>query len=277
MHVAAVRLIQGELKKLGHYSAKIDGDRGPTTHAAVAVALEARAGDLQEGWRGWSEKRMSIAFLQLLCRDEGIDSGTIDGWWGPQTDFAYDALVIKRATGALPDWRDRQPIAANPHGFPDQSHGALTEFYGSHGLPSGRRPMMRRVDCPWRLRIAWNLRQTRSFLWCHEKAADSLAEVLAEVHAHYGAAEIERLGLDLFGGDYNPRKKRGGSTWSTHSWGIAIDWAPDRNRLEWGRDRASLAHPDCEDWWKIWEKHGWTGLGRARNFDWMHVQAAKLG
>jgi hypothetical protein len=69
---------------------------------------------------------------------------------------------------------------------------------------------------------------------------------------------------------------RGGTKWSTHSWGIAIDYDPERNRLNWGRDKASFAKPEYGDWWKIWEKEGWVSLGRTRNFDWMHIQAAKL-
>ncbi len=110
----------------------------------------------------------------------------------------------------------------------------------------------------------------------HEKVADSLGEILEKIHAHYGEAEISKLGLDLFGGDYNARLKRGGSTMSTHSWGIAIDFDPSNNRLKWNRDRARLARTEYEDWWRIWESEGWVSLGRARNFDWMHVQAARL-
>ena len=82
--------------------------------------------------------------------------------------------------------------------------------------------------------------------------------------------------LDIYGGCYAPRKKRGGSTWSTHAWAIALDFDPDRNQLNWGRDKASFARPEYDDWWDCWEAEGWVSLGRERNFDWMHVQAAKL-
>lgn len=277
MNATAVRIVQTKLGALGLYEDEIDGLRGPNTHAAVGRALEARAGDLPSGWRAWSDKRKSIAFLQLLCRDEAIDSGAVDGWWGPQTAFAFEQLDALKRTGALPPaWREFEPMDVNPHGFPVQSHASLTDFYGLHGERGGPSPPLRKVRCPWKLRIAWNLKQTRSFLWCHEKAADSLGEVLEAVHRHYGVDEVVKLGLDLFGGDYNPRMKRGGTTWSTHAWGIAIDWNPARNRLTWGRDRASLALPVYEDWWQIWERQGWTSLGRACSFDWMHVQAAKV-
>lgn len=277
MNTASVRLIQTRLAELGHYHHKIDGQRGKNTHKAVKAALEARAADMPAGWRDWSDKRKSIGFLQLWCHDEGIDAGDIDGWWGPQTEFAFDILSEKRETGNRPvPWRDIEPSKANPHGFPNQSQAALTSFYGPHGVPDGRRPPMRKVACPWVLKIAWNLNQTRSFIWCHEQAADSLAEVLEKVHAHYGDAELARLRLDHFGGDYNPRKMRGGTAWSTHSWGIAIDWDPDHNRWKWGRDQATLDGPEYEDWWGFWEAAGWVSLGRIKNFDWMHVQAARV-
>lgn len=278
MNATAVRLIQEELKTLGLYGGPIDGDRGPETGEAVEKALAAQPDRLPEGWRGWSAKRKAVGFLQMLCTDEGIEAGAIDGWWGPQTDYAWEALRDTRRTGAVPPlWRDARPGDANPHGFPDQSAAALTAYYGPNGTPDGQKPPMKKVPCPWRLRIAWNQNQSRSFVWCHERAADSLGEVFERVHAHYGPAEIGRLGLDLFGGDYNPRRMRGGSAWSTHAWGIAIDWDPDRNRLKWGRDRASLAAAHYDDWWRIWEEQGWSSLGRSRNYDWMHVQAARVG
>lgn len=275
MHVAAIRLIQTRLKELGHYHAGIDGDRGPKTSAAVQAALAERDGDLPAGWRDWSEKRHAIAFLQLCCHDEGIDAGVIDGWWGPQTDFAAEALAETLRTGEPPrNWRDETPLDVNPHGWPRQ--GEVGAVYGPHGEEGGHRPPLRSVDCPWTLKLAWNKNRTVSRIPIHEKCADSLARILTRVHEHYGDAEIRRLRLDLYGGSYNPRKMRGSNRWSMHSWGIAIDWDPEHNRLKWGRDQASLDHPDYLDWWRFWEEEGWVSLGRIRNFDWMHVQAAKL-
>ncbi|MCH7410937.1 hypothetical protein MM239_16125 [Belliella sp. DSM 111904] len=61
-----------------------------------------------------------------------------------------------------------------------------------------------------------------------------------------------------------------------HSWGIAIDFDPSNNQLKWGRDMATFAGPEYHAWWDIWESEGWVSLGRLRNFDWMHVQAASL-
>jgi hypothetical protein len=92
----------------------------------------------------------------------------------------------------------------------------------------------------------------------------------------YGENEIDRLRLNRFGGCYNNRRMRGGTQWSTHSWGIALDFDPARNQLTWGRNQAAFAHPVYNDWWRCWEEEGWVSLGRRRNYDWMHIQAAEI-
>ena len=95
------------------------------------------------------------------------------------------------------------------------------------------------------------------------------------VLAHYGPDGVRELRLDRYGGCFNPRKKRGGTSWSTHAWAIALDFDPERNRLQWGRERAAFARPEYHRWWELWEEEGWVSLGRVANFDWMHVQAAR--
>jgi hypothetical protein len=99
---------------------------------------------------------------------------------------------------------------------------------------------------------------------------------MERVANHYTDVQLRDMGLHLFGGSLNVRKMRGGKAYSMHSWGIAIDFDPMRNQLTWGRDRARLAKPDAVDFWKFWEQEGWVSLGRRKNFDHMHVQAAEL-
>jgi hypothetical protein len=80
----------------------------------------------------------------------------------------------------------------------------------------------------------------------------------------------------MFGGCLNVRKMRGGSAWSIHSWGAAIDLDPDNNQLKWASPKATFSKKEYEPFWKIVEAEGWTSLGRRRNYDWMHFQAAYL-
>ena len=111
---------------------------------------------------------------------------------------------------------------------------------------------------------------------CHEKVKDSLERIFKNTLSHYGIESIRKLHLDRFGGCLNVRKMRGGSSWSMHSWGIAVDLDPDRNRLRWKSDKAVFARKEYAPFWKIVQAEGWTSLGKARNYDWMHFQAAGL-
>lgn len=110
----------------------------------------------------------------------------------------------------------------------------------------------------------------------HRLIATHVQQALAEVLEHYGEAEIERLGLNQYGGSYNYRPTASGNALSMHAWGIALDFAPRSNAYALKSPRATLSHPDCEAWWQIWERHGAVSLGRERNYDWMHLQFARL-
>jgi hypothetical protein len=270
----AVIIVQEHLKENGLYSGAVDGVLdGPVT-VAVTKGLTTRTAVLPGDWRTFPAKRQAVLMLQLICNEKGIACKPLDGYWGPVTQYAHDSLVQLRKTGALPpNWRDEEASDANPRGWP-RDQGSQTQMRAFFGEPG--HPPMKQVRCPWTLKLAWDPSVSISHISCHTKAADSLETVLTKIHAHYGDAELKRLRLNLFGGCFNPRKKRGGSTWSTHAWAVAIDWDPGRNQLQWGRERASLARPEYNFWWRAWEAEGWVSLGRSRNYDWMHVQAARL-
>lgn len=121
----------------------------------------------------------------------------------------------------------------------------------------------------------------------NKKCADSAFRALTKIASEYSATDRKALGLSIFGGCYNNRPMRGGTQLSMHAFACAIDFDPNRNQLKWGREGTKLASgkvvnvprlslPDCEAFWKAWEAEGWVSLGRTRNFDYMHVQAARL-
>ncbi len=274
MQKRGILMVQDHLKKLGHFAGNADGVTGPITEAAVNKGLTARQGELPVGAMGFPAERKLTLMLQLIARDKGIEVEPLDGFWGPVTQQAYESLVHLQNTGNLPpNWRDDEPSDANPHVWP-RDRGNQAEMKAYYGQPG--RPPITKVRCPWTLKLAWDKGTTMNSVGVHAKVADSVSDVFEKVHAHYGEAELRRLRLDLYGGSFFARKKRGGSTWSTHAWAIAMDWDPERNQLKWGRDRASLDASAYDFWWRAWEAEGWVSLGRTRNFDWMHVQAARL-
>ncbi len=259
-----IKFLQSQLNGRGLDAGPEDGILGPRT----IRALEKNETISSQ----WSRNRKAVGFLQLLAREYDIETGPIDGYWGPQTEFAFDSLQTLLAEGKAPEiWRPEDIRDVNPNNWPrEKPEASLMERYGKIGENQVR------IELPYPQVLAWKKTEVIQSFLCHELVHDSLEKVLTRVLDHYGLEEIRRLRLDLWGGCLNMRKKRRGSSRSTHSWGIALDYDPERNKLNWGRDRAAFAKSEYNTWWRLWEEEGWVSLGRQRNFDWMHVQAAKI-
>lgn len=128
------------------------------------------------------------------------------------------------------------------------------------------------IDLPYPMKVAWDLKTSIRKLKCHKLIAPNLKAVFEDILAHYGLPEIQRLGIDLYGGCYNFRKMRGGTSWSRHSWAIAIDLDPERNPLKASSKTARFAKPEYKAMVDIFYKHGFFSLGRDKNYDWMHFE-----
>ena len=258
-----IRLAQKILNEKGLYDGAIDGIAGPKTMNGLSQ-IDGIDRDLPK-------TRQVTTFIQIDANERGIDAGPVDGLWGPRTNAAFKALEYQFDYGEpQPPWRPEEIKVSNPNRWPVQRTDEFYQFFGEKGTS------LKMIDFPYEMKLSWDLRKRANRTRCHEKVADSLLRVLHKVKEIYGEDDINRLHLNHYGGCYNKRKIRNGSLWSMHSWGIALDFDPLRNELNWGRDRAALAHPDYYDWWKCWEEEGWISLGRKRNYDWMHVQAARL-
>jgi len=128
---------------------------------------------------------------------------------------------------------------------------------------------------PYPMKLAWDLDTKVTKMRCHKLAAEAFENVFNDLLAHYGMKEIERLGIDLFGGCFNYRKMRGGSEWSKHSWGIAIDLDPARNKLKETAKTARFARPEYQPMIDIFYKNGFISLGIEKNYDWQHFELRK--
>jgi hypothetical protein len=146
------------------------------------------------------------------------------------------------------------------------------------------------MKLPFPMRVAWDPGTTIRSIVVHKLVAPHLEAALTDVYTaarymvkqKYGFDKtsqwydqmtlkfLQVLGLDLYGGCFNFRLKRGGSSLSTHSWGIAIDIDPAHNGL--GNSKYTIPS------WvvKIFEKRGffWGGRWSGRNVDAMHFQLA---
>ena len=247
--------VQSRLTAHGYPCGLIDGNIGPVTRAALR-AFQAARGLPQTSMADAATVAALRAPASLLPAGETRPEG-----------IATDAPTI-------PAW----PTQAN-----------VRAFYGEVGTSQGK------LDLPFPMRLAWDKSVVISRITLHTKVIESAGRAFEAIASAYGPVKRAELGIDLFGGSLNVRRMRGGSAYSMHSWGIAIDFDPERNQLKWkrkassyvvtddeGRQRtvqtpaARLAQPDAEAFWAAWKREGWVGLGEERDFDWMHVQAARL-
>lgn len=284
-----LRDVQSRLTAAHLYDGKVDGDLGSLTKAAVKAFL------LQQGVDGieaWPIGRRLVAVQQLICRVEGIEVGKIDGLAGPQTRYAIGVWDARKAAGGKPvpaveAWRDDllAPQAVPSRALPVITSSkvnapsskpvwprqtAMDAFYG----PKGTGQSM--LVLPFMMRLAWDVDSKVTKFSCNARVRESLERIFARTLDHYGLEEIRRLRLDLFGGCLNVRKMRGGSAWSIHSWGCAVDIDPERNPLKASRAQATLDNPPYDPFWRFVYDEGAIGLGRERDYDWMHLQFARL-
>ena len=129
------------------------------------------------------------------------------------------------------------------------------------------------IDIPYPMRIAWDTSKVVNRIQCHKLAAEPISKVFKGLLAHYGLPEIQRLGIDLFGGCVNVRNMRGSTTrWSRHAWGIAIDLDPARNGLKTTWAKAQFSKPEYEVMLRIFRENKFISYGIERGNDAMHFE-----
>lgn len=213
----------------------------------------------------------TIAALRAFQKARGLEvTGVADGSTVAMLRTP-SSTVLPEVKAGIPD-RDRAPaketFQPSKTIWPRQSE--CMTYYG----PVGQNQVQ--IEIPFDMVLAWDKGTRVRKMTLHQRVAPSAERVLQRVAGIFSAADRASLGINLFGGSLNVRRMRGGSSYSMHSWGIAIDFDPERNQLKWGAPLARLSHQDAVPFWSEWESEGWLSLGRARNFDWMHVQAARL-
>lgn len=147
----------------------------------------------------------------------------------------------------------------------------LIDVYGKPD-PDGKYLVM--IDLPFPLILQWGEYKTTKKMQVHKLLANKVKAIFEEILLVYGYDKIHELGIDRFGGCFAFRVKRGGSDYSVHCWGAAIDLDPARNKLNETKKTARFARPEYKPMIDIFYKHGFVSLGREADFDWMHFQVA---
>jgi hypothetical protein len=149
------------------------------------------------------------------------------------------------------------------------------QLIAKYGNPNEEGTYLVSIDLPYPMKLSWEKQTIVNKMRCHNLVAKNFIKIFTELLAHYGIAEIQRLGIDLYGGCFNYRKMRGGNDWSRHSWGVAIDLDPDRNLLHETKSTARFARPEYKPMIDIFYKNGFKSLGVEKNYDFMHFEISE--
>lgn len=172
------------------------------------------------------------------------------------------------------------PEIKNTYGNPSLNGKLNKEWYNENIIL---------VDLPFPMVLAWDKTQSVNHVLIHKKLADKLVDTLTDVYnyariqtkkiypnkttAFYNIETIKYLskyGLNLFGGTFAFRPKRGSKNLSLHAFGICIDINPANNAMG--------TKGNMPEWFvTIWKSNGWTygGDWKGSNCDSMHFQMAK--
>lgn len=174
-----------------------------------------------------------------------------DEFWGPKSI----AACKKYLTSLMP----------SPNPWPKSDQASLRKFYGIPGNESN----LVTIEFPYRMLYDGKaVSRTR----VHKKCAESLLRVLKAIAGRFNdAPDIVDEATD-YGGCFNFRPKRGGTSWSLHAWGAAIDLDADDNTF---RDSWPMKADMPLEIMEEFAKEGWIGGGWAWGYDGMHFQATR--
>ena len=144
------------------------------------------------------------------------------------------------------------------------------------------------VLLPFPMRNVYNEQVQRAILF-HRKGADQLIAAQTDIWNYTRRAikarvgngkttveydrltldELQRLGLDLYGGSYVFRLIRGANSLSMHAYAIAFDVDPKHNALG---TKGRFFKPEYAPYVAIYERHGFYWGGRFSRKDGMHFE-----
>lgn len=175
----------------------------------------------------------------------------VDGFWGPKSQKACRDYL--------------KSLMPSPNPWPKSDQNSLRKFYGQPGDESN----LVTVDFPFA--TFYEGKVVKKFR-CHKRVADSLLRVLKNINAEYGSNKEIMEEAEDYGGVYNFRNKRGGTTFSVHAWGAAIDIDADDNTF---RDSWPMKADMPLEIMEEFAKEGWLSAGAFWGYDAMHFQATQ--
>jgi hypothetical protein len=176
---------------------------------------------------------------------------TPDGFWGPKSQAACRAYL--------------RSLMPTPNPWPASDQASLRAFYGEPGDEAN----LVMIDFPYPM-FYGGIRVTRTRV--HRKCAASLLRILTAIRDLIPRLPHIKDEAEDYGGIYNDRNKRDGSTKSLHAWGAAIDLDADDNTF---RDTWPLQADMPLEIMEAFAREGWVSAGAFWGFDSMHFQATR--
>jgi hypothetical protein len=176
---------------------------------------------------------------------------TPDGFWGPKSQAACRAYL--------------RSLMPTPNPWPASDQASLRAFYGEPGDEAN----LVMIDFPYPM-FYGGIRVTRTRV--HRKCAASLLRVLTAIRDLIPRLPHIKDEAEDYGGIYNDRNKRDGSTKSLHAWGAAIDLDADDNTF---RDTWPLQADMPLEIMEAFAREGWVSAGAFWGYDAMHFQATR--
>lgn len=175
----------------------------------------------------------------------------VDGFWGPKSQEACRQYL-----------RNLMPTMSV---WPKPDQASLRAFYGEPGDES----QLVSIEFPYPM-LYDGKRVTKTRV--HRKCAASLLRVLTEIRGMIGKAPDIKDEAEDYGGCFNFRLKRGGSTYSCHAYGAAIDLDADDNTF---RDSWPMKADMPLEIMECFAREGWISAGAFWGYDAMHFQATR--
>lgn len=187
-----------------------------------------------------------IKAMQQRINDAGFPLA-VDGFWGPVSQSQCRAYL----TSLMP----------KPNPWPKPSR--VREFFGEPGDEDN----LVFITFPFPMYYGGKLvTKTR----CHRKVAPALLRVLKAIGEKYFANRGIMEEAEDYGGIFNFRPKRGGTSWSLHAYGAAIDLDADDNTF---RDSWPMQSDMPLEIMEEFAREGFKSAGAFWGYDAMHHEA----
>lgn len=187
---------------------------------------------------------MTTDEIKAIQKEVGTEP---DGFWGAKSIAACQKYL-----------RSLMPL---PNPWPTADDASVTARFGKPGDES------KLVGVNVRgLGVKYDGREVTT-IRCHDEIADALLAVIVEISKGESAWVLGK-----YAGCFNHRPMRGGSRPSKHSWGIAIDLAPETNGLNdpWPT-KANMPFEVM----KSFARKGFISAGAFWGRDAMHMEATR--